>query len=454
MKKWIGLVIALLIALSVQVGATEVSPTEIHTPQDLAAIADDPAGNYILMEDLDMTGERWPAIDFSGSLDGNGHAILNLTLSTFGSQKPESYDGNRKAYETAYVGLFTTIKNADVKNLKLLNVRAVITSDEPCFLAGIAGYAENSMITDCAVTGVLELRAHDRMFGVGGLVGYGSGSVERCSADVTLICTDTDENTRDEQFLGGIYATGFMDVKDCVVAIDGYVSEHGYAHNGGVVGMYMEYPFGQGQKGYVTGNEVSGKITFFENNTNRRAYCEAVIGEALVSRYILDDNVQDFKRDERFEYDKELRPEMCETPVYTQTVTPAGCDTYGYISYQCEGCGYTYKDQYMTFSHIVTNWNITQEPTEEEEGLSVGHCDGCGLEFSRTEPKLEPVPTTAAPATQPTVRQPMQTTPGEEEKKTRLALLIALLLVSLVGIVIVLVRLRGKNRGGKYLRNK
>ena len=276
MKKWIGLMLALLLALSVQAGATEATPTEIHTPQDLAAIAVDPAGSYILMEDLDMAGEQWPAVDFSGSFDGNGHAILNLTLTEFGTQKPESYDGNRKAYETAYVGLFSTMQNAQVKNLKLLNVRAVIESDEPCFLAGIAGYAQNSTITDCTVSGVLELRAHDRMFGVGGLVGYGSGSVERCNADVTLICTDTDEATRDEQFLGGIYATGFMDVKDCLVAIDGYVSEHGYAHNGGVTGMYMEYPFGQGKKGYVTGNTVTGKITFFENNTNRRAYCEAV----------------------------------------------------------------------------------------------------------------------------------------------------------------------------------
>ncbi len=451
MKKLVGLVLVLLLSLSIQAGATEVVPVEIHTPQDLAAIAEDPAGSYILMEDLDMMGLQWPAIDFSGSFDGNGHAILNLTLSAFGSQKPESYDGNRKAYETAYVGLFATMENAEVKNLKLLNVRAVIKADEPCFLAGIAGYAENCTITDCTVSGVLELRAHDRMFGVGGLVGYGSGSIERCSADVTLICTDTDDTTRDEQFLGGVYATGFMDVKDCVVTIDGYVSEHGYAHNGGIIGMYMEYPFGQGQKGYVTGNTVNGKITFFENNTNRRAYCEAVIGEALVSRYILDDNVQDFKRDERFEYDKELRPEMCETPVYTQVVTPAGCDTYGYISYQCEGCGHTEKDQYMMFSHIVTKWSITQEPTEEAEGLSVGHCDGCGLEFSRTEPKLEPVPTTQAPTTQPVPTVPAEHRPAD--KDIRLVLLLVAL-VALLVIVIVVLSLHGKKRGGKYLRRK
>ena len=452
MKKWIGSIVALLVALSVQAVATEVTPTEIHTPQDLAAIAADPAGSYILMEDLDMAGEQWPAVDFSGNFDGNGHAILNLTLTEFGTQKPESYDGNRKAYETAYVGLFSTMQDAQVKNLKLLNVRAVIKSDEPCFLAGIAGYAENSTITDCTVSGVLELRAHDRMFGVGGLVGYGSGSVERCHADVTLICTDTDEATRDEQFLGGIYATGFMDVKDCVVAIDGYVSEHGYAHNGGVTGMYMEYPFGQGKKGYVTGNTVTGKITFFENNTNRRAYCEAVIGEALVSRYILDNNKQEFKRDERWEYDKELRPEMCENPTYTQTVTPSGCDTYGYISNECQTCGYTYKDQYMTFNHTVTKWEITKAPTTELEGLSTGHCDGCGIEMTRVEPVLEPEPTTIPPTTQPLPTEPVKTEPEKHSDGKLVLCLVLLVLLAAAAVTIVLLNLRGRSKGGKYLK--
>lgn len=452
MKKTFALLMVLLMMLSVQAGATEATPTEIHTPQDLAAIAADPAGSYILMEDLDMAGEGWPAVDFSGSFDGNGHAILNLTLTAFGVQKPESYDGNRKAYETAYVGLFSTMQNAQVKNLKLLNVRAVIESDEPCFLGGIAGYAENSTITDCTVSGVLELRAHDRMFGVGGLVGYGSGSIERCNADVTLICTDTDEATRDEQFLGGIYATGFMDVKDCVVAIDGYVSEHGYAHNGGVTGMYMEYPFGQGKKGYVTGNTVTGKITFFENNTNRRAYCEAVIGEALVSRYILDNNKQEFKRDERWEYDKELRPEMCENPTYTQTVTPAGCDTYGYISNQCDSCGYTYKDQYMVFNHTVTKWEVTKAPTTELEGLSTGHCDGCGIEMTRVEPVLEPEPTTIPPTTQLLPTEPVKTEPEKANNGKLLLGLVLLVLLTAAAVTIVLLNLRGRSKGGKYLK--
>ncbi len=450
MKKLTALLIALLLLLALPVGAEEVdTPVEIATPEDLVAIAQNPNGSYILVEDLDMAGITWESMDFAGILDGNGHSILNLTLSAPGQEKPLSYDGNRKSYETAYVGLFATMKNAQVKNLNLVNVRGVVTSDEPCFLAGIAGYAENSTITDCTLSGTLELRAHDRQFGVGGLVGYGSGSVERCIVDVTLICTDTDKTTRDEQFLGGIYATGFMDVKDCTVAIDGYVSEHGYAHNGGIVGMYMEYPFGQGKKGYVTGNQVNGKITFFENNTNRRAYCEALVGEALVNRYVLDNNKKDFKRDERFEYDKELRPEMCENPEYDAMVTPAKCDSFGFTTYICKTCGYTDTDDYRGYEHSVTQWEITKQPTYDADGESTGSCDGCGKVFTRPEAKLELPPTTEPAETEPAATQPSADGPVADPA---LVIGIVVLVAAAVGVVVVLCMLAGRSKGGKYLK--
>lgn len=403
--------IALLLVLALVgvpvAGATEIETADsetvqIHTIEELQAIAENPSGSYILMEDLDMTGVEWMPLDYSGSFDGNGHALLNLTLTQPGAQKPKSYDGNRKDYETAYVGLFGTLINAEVKNLKLINVRAVIESDEPCFLAGLAGYAENTTISGCTVTGCLELRAHDRMFGVGGIVGYGSGYVQQCQADVTLITVDTDASTKDEQFLGGIYGTGFMDVTQCQVVIDGYVSEHGYVHSGGVVGMYMDYPFGKTRKGVIEGNDVKGKITFFEDNTSRRAYCKAVVGERLVDWYSIQNNNEEFQRDERTDYTLELRPEMCAEAEYAETVIQPTCTEYGYTIYQCYTCGYCYADHYTPFQHTVTEWMVKEAATVEQEGISEGACDGCGIVLQRTEPKLEPAPTTepAVPTTQ------------------------------------------------------
>ena len=430
--------------------APEVTPVEISAPEDLLLMAENPSGSYILVNDLDMTGVEWKSLDFSGTFDGNGYAILNLELSLPGDAKPVSVDGNKKEYETAYVGFFGTLQNAQVKNLKLLGVHGLVETDEPCYLAGLAGYMNKSEILNCTVTGTLELRAHDRMFGVGGLAGYGAGRFENCDVDVTLICVDTDETTRDEQFLGGVLANGFADIVNCRVRIDGYVSEFGYCHNGGMVGMLYHHPLGDWTC-TIANNHVSGKITFFECNTNRRAYCDGLVGELLTRKRQISDNTQEFQGEERKEYDVELRPETCENPVYAETVIPAGCDSYGYTDHTCQGCGYTYRDSYRMPEHIPGAYTLVKEATVEEEGLEVATCP-CGLEHQRTLEKLTPPPT-EAPTEVPT-EAPKPAEPMPEEKGFPIVPVICGLLAVLILIPVLYLLLRKKNRVGKYSRRK
>ena len=73
-------ILALLWLLTFPVAFAAETPTEIYTVEELLAIGEDPAGSYILMNDLDLTGVEWPCPDFSGTFDGNGHALLNLEL--------------------------------------------------------------------------------------------------------------------------------------------------------------------------------------------------------------------------------------------------------------------------------------------------------------------------------------------------------------------------------------
>jgi hypothetical protein len=58
-------------------------PIEISTPDELQAIgADDTslAGEYILVNDIDLAGYPWKSIfGFAGTFDGNGHIVKNLT---------------------------------------------------------------------------------------------------------------------------------------------------------------------------------------------------------------------------------------------------------------------------------------------------------------------------------------------------------------------------------------
>lgn len=469
MKEWLrrALIIFLaawmLLGLILPVLADETTPEEqqepfvsIHTPEELQAIAQNPSGNYRLEADLDMTGIPWEPMDFSGVFDGGGHALLNLELTKAGPTQDEVLDGNRKAYQAEFVGMFGKIENAEIRDLHLYNVRSVYTTENPCFLGGLAGCSFGSQITGCTVTGVLELRAYNQIFGVGGVVGYGSGGVHNSKINVTLICVDTDSTTKDEQFLGGVYATGFMDVTHCNIEIVGCASEHGYAHNGGITGMFMQTPLGLGKVGEISYNKVSGQITFFEDNRDRRAYCDAYYGEILASSYILYDNRRDFKRIELKTYDKEIRPCMCEEPdIHTWPVS-FGCEKnqFGHTISECYSCAYLERSKYTMMTHTVTDWTVVEPATLAQEGLSEGNCDYCGVYQTRVEPMLVPEETdprqAALAAKEELLQQNAQKLEQERAKVQaerkqmegrlgKLVILLAGVMVVLVGLIIYLV---------------
>lgn len=395
LRKICALLLALLLVLPMTVSAA--SPTEIYTAQDLQGIADDPDGSYILMADIDMAGIPWESFAFSGTLDGNGYAILNLTVGDTGSPVETTYDGNHKPYDTRFAGLFATAVDAKIQNLTLLGLRVSVTTDEPCFVGGIAGYSRGSTISDCVIQGTLELRAHDRIIGVGGVIGYGNGSISDCSLDVTLICTDTGKDTMEEAFLGGVCAAGFPDITGCEIHLAGFHSEYGYCHDGGIAGMYMPEKAEADRKGRITHNRVTGAITFFECNQDRRAYCKAEVGEYVATYYAVGYNTTDFTRDERKEYDRELRPEMCQDPAYTTQTMVGGCQNYGFTRYTCTGCGYSYTGGYTPRCHSYGSWQVVKAATAQKPGRSRAECTLCGAEAFRTDAPLAPEETTQAP---------------------------------------------------------
>ena len=280
----------------------------ISTPEELISIKDAPNGKYILAKDIDLAGIDWVPFTFNGILEGNGHTVSNLKITQTGMSERRTYDGNMKEYDTVFAGMFDVIEHAEVRNLTLSGVNIDIASDAPCFIGSVAGYMGNSKILNCSVEGTLKLKAHDRMFGVGGVAGYGYGRIGDINADITLICIDTDRDTKDEQFMGGVCAAGYPDIICCNIKIDGYDSDHGYVHNGGLVGLFQFYPEGTEHDAEIGGNHISGKITFFEDNEDRRAYCDAYIGERMERIEYWWSNSDDFTSHEVFEYDVDLLP--------------------------------------------------------------------------------------------------------------------------------------------------
>ena len=369
----------------------EGEPIKIYTADDLLTVQENIYADYILMNDIDMAGIDWTPVDYFGNFDGNNHAILNLNVKTVSKEIRTTYDGNYKTYDTCFAGLFGVLENGSVRNLTLKGLNVKVNKEEPCFIGSIAGFAEGSTIENCSIEGTLRLDVSAKMFGVGGIVGYGgNGSILSTNADVTLICIDHDKENRDEQFMGGGYSAGYLDVDKCFIKIDGYDSDHGYVHDGGLVGMYILYPFGNNYAGYINNTRVEGMITFFEDNTDRRAYCKDFIGEVMNWTYEYVGNSSDFTRNEIKDYSKDLLPHYCEDNDFTKETVESTCDEFGYTLYKCNKCDYSYKADYTLKNHNITEWTDEIEATTESEGLAKGVCSTCGSEVYKIVPVKEP----------------------------------------------------------------
>ena len=88
----------------------------IYTRAELDAIRNNPGGSYILMNDIDLSGENLtPIPQFWGTLDGNGHSIDNMTI------RNEDSNNDYIAFikEIANKGIPVTIKNIKFKNVDI-----------------------------------------------------------------------------------------------------------------------------------------------------------------------------------------------------------------------------------------------------------------------------------------------------------------------------------------------
>ena len=344
-------------------GTTTEEPVPIYDVDGLLSLAGNPSGSFKLMADVDLAGRTWQPIDFRGTLDGNGHAILNATVTEVSAARRDTYDGNLESYESVFSGFFGALENATVRNVKFLGLDVSAKTDTPTFVGGVCGYMDDSTIVDCTVVGQVALTTTGKCIGVGGAVGFGRGTIENNTIDVTLICTDLDKVNKDEQFMGGAYANGYADLKGNKITIHGYDSDHGYVHDGGMAGMYILYPSDNGYAGTITDNHVEGSITFFEDNADRRAYCDAEIGENMSPGNITrSGNTSNFTPDERFEYGIDLVPHECESPEWTDDVHEGSCTEHGYTQKTCAKCGYSYRTAWMPIKHEVKEWKETAEP--------------------------------------------------------------------------------------------
>ena len=188
--------------------------------------------------------------------------------------------------------------------------------------------------------------------------------------------------------MGGVLACGIAEINACVIDIDGYDSCHGYVHNGGLVGMYYHCGMSFTPES-MANNYISGFISFFEDNPDRRAYCAATFGEHLQMPWRYTGNRDDFERRETKDYSRVLSPEACEVPDLFDDVIASGCDSWGYTHHVCKTCGNHWIDSYTPPQHIPGEWQVSIQPTADREGQEQLRCSICDtLLDERVLPKL------------------------------------------------------------------
>ncbi len=164
----------------------------VRTVEELKAIGDDSAGNYVLMNDIDLGNVAWTPIagDFTGVLDGNGYAIEGLHIkgiwngglfSTIAANgvvrnltvrgKVESYCGGALA---GY--LDGTIENC------FFDVAHTMATGRDQFIGAVAGTVrETAKVVNCISIGEGKSHAEQITTRGTGLIGSGSkNSVENC----------------------------------------------------------------------------------------------------------------------------------------------------------------------------------------------------------------------------------------------------------------------------------
>ena len=154
----------------------------ISTKAELEAIKNNLGGSYHLTKDIDLSGAEWVPIgdgsssyssSFTGTFDGQGHVIKNLTINDTLEYSPNS--------QTKYYGLFGFVYCATIKNVGLVdtNINIQESPDSTGYgimaggICGVAyGFSEIfSTINNCYNTGAIVMDIINSGVSVGGICG-------------------------------------------------------------------------------------------------------------------------------------------------------------------------------------------------------------------------------------------------------------------------------------------
>ena len=244
-------------------GSSE-DPWKIATAEQLDRIRDDLTGHYILIGDIDLSGyENWmpigtfqprsdapedaevphPDYAFTGTFDGAGHTISNLTISCEAPMGAGLFGcASGTESNAAFIGHFT-LKDVNVSGFYLVG--------------GAVGLQfMNCPVSDIHLEGDNKLTG---MQGIGGIIGTGFDLISDCSATADVIVSG------DDGACAGLIAGGttMSSIKNCQVT-GGRITAEGNATWG--FGALCGAPWGAAE---ITDCKVSGTMITVNGENNR-----------------------------------------------------------------------------------------------------------------------------------------------------------------------------------------
>ena len=244
-------------------GSSE-DPWKIATAEQLDRIRDDLTGHYTLIDDIDLSGyENWmpigtfqprsdapedaevphPDYAFTGTFDGAGHTISNLTISCEAPMGAGLFGcASGTESNAASIGHFT-LKDVNVSGFYLVG--------------GAVGLQfMNCPVSDIHLEGDNKLTG---MQGIGGIIGTGFDLISDCSATADVIVSG------DDGACAGLIAGGttMSSIKNCQVT-GGRITAEGNATWG--FGALCGAPWGAAE---ITDCKVSGTLITVNGENNR-----------------------------------------------------------------------------------------------------------------------------------------------------------------------------------------
>jgi len=216
---------------SMKLYARWASPVSIKTAEQLSKIREDLNGWYVLDNDIDLSAiEDWTPIGeyesdcemadgewwkkaFKGRLDGQGHTIRGLNLTT---DKP-----TMKA-------LFGAMANGEICNLTLENCHIDIESPSAYVAPLVAVIKQDgervALIQNCEVRDVqirVGLKLNQGIFSAitGLIAGAWNGTIDNCQVSGNLT-VNVEGSGSGELYIGGILGEGYSDTKHCTSTIN------------------------------------------------------------------------------------------------------------------------------------------------------------------------------------------------------------------------------------------